>query len=54
MQKWICVTCGFIYDEAKGLPDFGIAPGTRFVDLPDDWICPECGSTKDCFDLMAE
>jgi len=54
MQKWICVTCGFIYDEAKGLPDYDVAPGTLFADLPDDWICPECGSTKDCFDLVVE
>jgi rubredoxin len=49
-QKWICVICGFIYDEAQGLPEHGIAPGTRFADLPDDWICPECGSPKSSFD----
>ena len=36
MQQWICVICGFIYDEAEGMPDHGIAPGTRFEDLPDD------------------
>lgn len=50
MQQWICAICGFIYDEAKGMPDHGIAPGTRFADLPDDWVCPECGSPKDSFE----
>lgn len=49
-QKWICVICGFIFDEAVGLPEHGIAAGTRFADLPDDWICPECGSPKSSFE----
>lgn len=44
------MTCGFVYDEAQGLPDFGIPPGYRFEDLPDDWTCPECGSPKDYFE----
>lgn len=43
---WQCITCGELYDEAAGLPDFGIPPGTRFADLPEDWICPACGSAK--------
>ena len=50
-RKWECVICGFIYDEALGLPDHGIAPGTRWEDLPDDWICPQCGSDKRDFEL---
>jgi len=50
MKKWICVICGFIYDEAEGLPEHGIAPGTRFEDLDADWVCPECGSPKDAFE----
>lgn len=45
-QKFICVPCGFIYDSAIGDPDGGIAPGTEFSDIPDDWRCPECGVTK--------
>ncbi|MCB1755208.1 MAG: FAD-dependent oxidoreductase, partial [Gammaproteobacteria bacterium] len=47
--RWICKTCGWIYDEAKGDPDSGIAPGTRFEDIPDDWYCPLCGVGKDDF-----
>lgn len=50
MQQWICVICGFIYDEAEGMPDHGIAPGTRFEDLPEDWSCPECDSPKSAFE----
>jgi rubredoxin len=54
MRRWVCITCGFIYDEALGLPDKGVAPGTRFEDLPEDWLCPECGSGKDYFEVMEE
>ena len=50
MKKWTCGICGFVYDEAKGLPQHGIPPGTRFADLPDDWVCPECGSAKTEFE----
>ena len=53
MKKWQCVICGFVYDEALGLPDHGIAAGTRFADLPDDWVCPECGSPKSSFEEYA-
>lgn len=45
-QKYICIACGLIYDEAEGDPDSGLAPGTRFRDIPDDWECPVCGVTK--------
>lgn len=52
MRKWRCRNCGFIYDEALGLPDEGIAPGTRFEDIPDDWYCPDCGTEKQDFEPM--
>ena len=48
-EKWICVICGYIYDPAVGIPDYGIEPGTSFESLPEDWICPECGSPKSSF-----
>lgn len=46
MRQYICNACGWIYDEAKGDPDSGLAPGTRFEDIPDDWACPLCQVTK--------
>jgi len=49
MNKYECMVCGYVYDPATGDPDNGIAPGTPFEDLPDDWVCPECGVTKDNF-----
>ena len=52
MKKWECRTCGFIYDEAEGLPDEGIEAGTSWEDVPDDWICPECGTPKSDFDMV--
>lgn len=54
MKKWRCVICDYIYDEAKGAPDEGIAPGTRFEDLPDDWSCPDCGAGKADFVLVED
>ena len=50
MEKGTCVVCGYVYDEAVGDPDSGIAPGTKFEDLPDDWVCPVCGVSKDQFE----
>ena len=50
MEKWACIVCGYVYDEAVGDPDSGIAPGTKFGDLPDDWVCPVCGLSKDQFE----
>lgn len=50
MQKYRCLLCGYIYNPAKGDPDNGIEPGTSFDDLPDDWVCPECGAEKDQFE----
>ena len=43
MKKYVCEPCGYEYDPAVGDPDNGIAPGTAFEDLPDDWVCPICG-----------
>ena len=54
MKKWQCVICGFIYDEALGLPDEGISPGTLWEEIPDGWSCPECGASKDDFVLMED
>lgn len=50
MKKYVCNVCGWEYDEAVGDPDNGIAPGTAFDDLPDDFECPLCGVGKDSFD----
>lgn len=49
MEKYVCDPCGYIYDPKEGDPDNGIAPGTSFEDLPDDWVCPICGVGKDSF-----
>jgi rubredoxin len=50
-KTWQCGTCGFVYDEAEGLPDEGLAPGTRWADIADGWACPDCGMSKDQFDM---
>ena len=50
MKKYVCKVCGLIYDEALGDPDNGIAPGTKFEDLPADFVCPLCGVGKDEFE----
>ena len=52
MQKWRCTICQYIYDPAVGDPDSGIAPGTMFEDIPDDWYCPLCGAGKDMFEQV--
>ena len=51
-KKYRCKECEHNYDEAKGYPDSGIAPGTRRSDIPDDWSCPICGAPKDIFQLL--
>lgn len=53
MARWECIVCGLIYDEKDGWPDDGIAPGTRWEDVPDDWLCPDCGVGKEDFELIA-
>ncbi len=52
-KTWICIVCGLVYDEEAGWPDGGIAPGTRWEDVPDDWTCPDCGVTKVDFEMVA-
>ena len=52
MRKWYCVICGFVYDEALGLPAEGIAPGTRWEDIPEDWTCPDCKASKSDFEMV--
>lgn len=49
MDRWVCEPCGWVYDPAEGDPDGGIEPGVAFEDLPEDWVCPVCGATKDMF-----
>ena len=51
-KKYKCIICEFIYDEELGLPEEGIAPGTAWDDVPEDWICPECGVGKSDFDMV--
>ena len=50
MKKYKCMVCGWIYDPAEGDPENDIKAGTSFDDLPDDWVCPECGAGKDMFE----
>lgn len=54
MAKYVCSVCGYIYDEAKGIPEVGIAPGTAWADLPEDWTCPLCGAAKSEFHKQGE
>ena len=49
MKKYVCDVCDWVYDEEKGLPEQGIAPGTKFEDLPDDFVCPLCFVGKEMF-----
>jgi len=51
-MKYECVVCGYVYDPAAGDPDNGIAPGTAFADLPDTWLCPDCGVGTDDFEPL--
>lgn len=52
MKTWMCLVCGWIYDEAAGAPDEGLAPRTRWEDVPDDWFCPECAARKVDFEMV--
>ncbi len=52
MDKWVCNVCGWVYDPEKGDPDSGINPGTPFKDIPENWVCPQCGVTKSDFSLQ--
>ena len=51
-KKWECIVCGLIYDEELGWPDDGIEPGTAWDDVPDDWLCPDCGVGKEDFEMI--
>ena len=51
MKAWQCIVCGYIYDEAQGDPEHGIAPGTRWADVPESWECPDCGVSKADFEM---
>jgi rubredoxin len=52
LKRLICLGCGFLYDEAEGLPEHGLQPGTRWEDIPADWCCPDCGTPKDKFEMV--
>jgi len=52
MKAYMCVICGFIYDEEKGIPEQGITAGTCWKDLPENWKCPDCGASKDEFEMI--
>ncbi len=52
MRKWKCIVCGFIYEEATGLPEDGIAPGTSWDEIPESWSCPTCGVAKSDFEMI--
>ena len=54
MKKYVCNVCGWIYDPAIGIPEDGIAPGTAFEDLPEDWVCPQCFVSKDEFSPLED
>ncbi len=51
-KTYICIVCGFVYDEAVGRQEDGIAPGTKWADVPQDWACPECGVAKADFEVI--
>jgi rubredoxin len=51
-QKWQCYFCGYFYDEALGDPEHGVAAGTAWADVPEDWFCPDCGAGKSDFAMI--
>jgi len=52
MKIWQCIVCGYVYEQSKGDPDGGIAPGTPWEAIPEDWACPECGVAKADFEMV--
>ena len=52
LKSYLCLNCGLVYSEEDGWPDEGIAAGTRWIDVPEDWVCPQCGSGKLDFDMV--
>lgn len=51
-KKYMCLLCGYIYDEEQGAPEDGIAPGTKWEAIPEDWLCPVCGAAKADFEMI--
>ena len=51
-KQYICLLCGLVYDESKGWPEDGIKPGTRWADVPEEWVCPDCGAMKMDFEMV--
>lgn len=51
-KRWMCMGCGWSYDEAMGDQEHGLAPGTRWEDVPEDWVCPDCGTPKQLFEMV--
>lgn len=52
MKSYMCVICGYVYDESDGAPDDGIEPGTKWEDVPETWLCPDCGARKEDFEMV--
>lgn len=52
MKSYMCVICGYVYDENDGAPDDGIEPGTKWEDVPETWLCPDCGARKEDFEMV--
>jgi len=51
-KKYLCLLCGYVYDEEQGHPEEGLEPGTRWEEIPEDWVCPECGAMKGDFEMI--
>lgn len=52
VKAWMCVNCGFVYEEAVGHAATGVPPGTAWADVPEDWTCPDCGAPKSSFEMI--
>jgi rubredoxin len=52
VKRYMCLVCGLVFDEEQGWPDEGIAPGTKWEDVPANWLCPECGAGKEDFEMV--
>jgi rubredoxin len=52
-KTWMCLICGWIYDEAMGAPEDGVVAGTLWADVPMNWVCPECGARKEDFEMVS-
>ena len=50
--RYLCLICGYIYNEEAGVPEDGIAPGTKWEDVSEEWLCPDCGAMKDDFEMI--